>query len=83
MAALDGVDAAYGVLRSTSTDLVGAEFRVEVATRLEAQQRVNRGLSYRMVGELFDPPDGARERGVCGRGLSRGVWAGIGGLRWR
>ncbi|MET0698379.1 MAG: HNH nuclease, partial [Mycobacterium sp.] len=57
-AALDAVDAAYAVVRATSTALVGADFRVEVAVRLEAQERANRGLAVRMVGEIVDPPDG-------------------------
>ncbi|OBK83802.1 HNH nuclease, partial [Mycolicibacter heraklionensis] len=46
------------VLRATSTDLVGNTFRIEVADRLETQDRVNRGLMYRIFGELAEPPDG-------------------------
>jgi hypothetical protein len=57
-AALDAIDAAQEVLRETSSDLVGNDFRVEVADRLETQERVNRGLMYRVFGELADPPDG-------------------------
>jgi hypothetical protein len=38
--------------------MVGNAFRTEVAERLEGQQRVNRGLSYRMFGEIADPVDG-------------------------
>jgi len=57
-AALDAIDAAHAVLRATSTDLVGNAFRIEVADRLETQDRVNRGLMYRIFGELADPPDG-------------------------
>ncbi len=64
VAALNAVDDAYAVLRSTPTDLVGHAFRVEVAARLETQERLNRGLSYRMVGELFDPPDEAARPGI-------------------
>lgn len=55
---LDAIDAAHDRLRETSTDLVGNAFRITVAERLETQSRVNRGLSYRVLGELFDPPDG-------------------------
>lgn len=46
------------MLRETPTDLVGNDFRVEVAERLEPQKRTNRGLMYRIFGELADPPDG-------------------------
>jgi hypothetical protein len=56
---LDAIDAALTRLRATSTDLVGGAFRITIAERLETQNRVNRGLSYRILGELFDPPDGA------------------------
>jgi hypothetical protein len=58
-AELDVVDAAYDRLRATCTDLAGNAFRIEVAERLEAQQRANRGLSYRMFGEIAAPVDGA------------------------
>jgi Domain of unknown function (DUF222) len=67
VAALDAVDAAQEVLRSTCTDGVGAEFRVHLAVRLESQERVNRGLSYRVVGEIVDPRDELPERGVRAR----------------
>ena len=56
-AALDAIDAAHDVLRDTSSDLVGSSFRVEVAERLETQERTNRGLMYRIFGEIADPPD--------------------------
>ncbi|UVO13146.1 HNH endonuclease [Mycobacterium sp. SVM_VP21] len=56
--ALDAIDAAQEVLLSTSTDLVGNDFRIDIADRLETQERVNRGLMYRIFGELADPPDG-------------------------
>ena len=59
ISALDAVDAAYDALRDTPTCLVGNSFRVEVAARLEAQERVNRGLMYRVFAELADPPDEA------------------------
>jgi len=57
LAALDAVDAAYSVLRETSSVLVGNAFRVDAAERLEAQERTNRGLMYRFFGEIADPPD--------------------------
>jgi hypothetical protein len=56
-AALDAIDAAYTVLRETPSDLVGTDFRVDIAERLETQERTNRGLMYRIFGELADPPD--------------------------
>jgi Domain of unknown function (DUF222)/HNH endonuclease len=58
-AELDAVDAAYQRLRATCTDLAGNAFRIEVAERLETQQRINCGLSYRMFGEIAAPVDGA------------------------
>ncbi len=39
--------------------MVGNDFRVDVAERLETQERTNRGLMYRFFGELADPPDEA------------------------
>ena len=59
IAALDAVDAAHDVLRETSSDVVGNAFRVDVAARLETQERANRGLMYRYFGEIADPPDEA------------------------
>lgn len=56
-AALDAVDAAHDLLRDTSSDIVGTRFRVDVAERLEHQERANRGLMYRFFGEIADPPD--------------------------
>jgi hypothetical protein len=53
----DQVDAAYAEMRELSSDEVGNEFRVELAERLETQERTNRGLMYRMFGEIADPPD--------------------------
>src|SRR5262249_32254228 len=55
---LDLIDAAYDRLRSTGTDLAGNAFRIMIAERLEGQHRVNRGLSYRMFGEIAEPVDG-------------------------
>ena len=57
MALLDAVDAAHAEMRALSTDDVGSRFRAQVAERLETQHRTNRGLMYRVVGELTDPPD--------------------------
>jgi len=56
--ALDLIDRGLARLRQTPSDNVGNGFRVEVAERLESQQRTIAGQSYRMFGELFDPPDG-------------------------
>jgi hypothetical protein len=53
----DQFDAAYAEMRALSSDAVGNEFRVELAERLETQDRTNRGLMYRVFGELADPPD--------------------------
>src|SRR6201994_3084555 len=58
-AALDAIDAAHDVLRATSSDLVGNRFRVDVAERLETQERANRGFMYRIFAEIADPPDEA------------------------
>jgi hypothetical protein len=58
-AALDAVDAAHDLLRDTPSTLVGNAFRVDVAERLETQERANRGLMYRFFGEIADPPDEA------------------------
>jgi Domain of unknown function (DUF222) len=55
----DQVDAAYAEMRALSSDEVANEFRVELAERLETQERTNRGLMYRMFGEIADPPDEA------------------------
>lgn len=56
-------------IRETSTNLVSNTFRITVAERLENQERINRGLSYRMFGEIADPPDGVADRGVQVRDL--------------
>ncbi len=57
-AELDVVEAAHDRLRALATDLVGNAFRIEIAQRLEAQQRANRGLSYRVFAEIAEPVDG-------------------------
>jgi hypothetical protein len=62
-AALDAIDAAHLVLRDTSSDVVGNTFRVDIAERLETQERTNRGLMYRFFGEIADPPDGTESIG--------------------
>jgi Domain of unknown function (DUF222) len=59
IAALAAIDAAHDVLRATPSDLLGNTFRVDVAERLETQDRANRGLMYRFFGEIADPPDEA------------------------
>jgi Domain of unknown function (DUF222) len=53
----DQVEDAYAQMRELSSDEVGSEFRVQMAERLEAQERTNRGLMYRMFAEIADPPD--------------------------
>ncbi|HWF71076.1 MAG TPA: HNH nuclease, partial [Mycobacterium sp.] len=58
-AALDAIDAAHDGLRETPSDIVGNKFRVDVAERLETQERTNRGLMYRYFAEIADPPDEA------------------------
>lgn len=68
---LDQVDGAYAEMRELSSDDVGSAFRVEMAERLEAQERTNRGLMYRAFGQIADPPD---EVGLVG-GLVDGLWA--------
>src|ERR1700756_1105092 len=55
----DAIDAAHAVLRDTGSDVVGNNFRVDVAERLETQDRTNRGLMYRFFAEIADPPDGS------------------------
>src|ERR1044072_208453 len=55
---LDGhVNAANDEMRALSSDEVGNEFRAELGERLETQERTNRGLMYRVFGEMADPPD--------------------------
>jgi hypothetical protein len=56
-AALDAIDAAHDALRGTPSDLAGNRFRVDVAERLEIQERTNRGLMYRFFAEIAEPPD--------------------------
>ena len=62
--ALDVIDAALARLRECSTDEVGTAFRVEVADRLETQARLNRGLMYRVFGQIAEPPDGPDATGL-------------------
>lgn len=54
---LNQVDAAHDEMRALSTDEVGTDFRVDMAERLEAQERSNRGLMNRFFGDIADPPD--------------------------
>jgi hypothetical protein len=56
-ALLGQVDDAYATMRELSSDEVGSGFRVQMAERLEHQERTNRGLMYRVFGEIADPPD--------------------------
>ena len=51
----DQVDAAYGEMGELCSDAVGNEFRVELAERLETQERLNRGLMYRVFGQIAVP----------------------------
>ena len=54
---------------------MGNAFRVEVAERLETQDRVNRGLMYRFVGEIVDPPDGPDDPGLpAGTVMCKLLW---------
>jgi hypothetical protein len=53
----DQVEAAYAEMRTLPCDQVGNEFRVELAERLESQDRTNRGLTYAVFGHIADPPD--------------------------
>ena len=57
---LTQVESAHVEMRALSSDEVGNEFRVELAERLEFQERTNRGLMYRVFGQIADPPDEAR-----------------------
>lgn len=68
---LDQVDDAYAQMRELSSDEVGSLFRVEMAERLETQERTNRGLMYRVFGQIADPPD---EVGLVGA-LIDSLWA--------
>ncbi|MGA8544058.1 MAG: DUF222 domain-containing protein, partial [Mycobacterium sp.] len=70
-AALDAIDAAHDQLRTTSSDLLGNTFRVDVAERLETQERTNRGLMYRYFGEIADPPDEAESTAL----VRSALWA--------
>lgn len=69
--ALDAIDAAHEVLCQTPSEVVGNAFRVDLAERLEVQHRINRGLMYRVFGEIADPPDEAG----CVPGVRGILWA--------
>ncbi len=74
-AALDAVDAGYARLRATCSASVGNAFRVEVAERLERQNRINRGQMYRVFGDLIDPPDGPDDPDLpAGTVISKLLW---------
>ena len=74
-AALDAVDAGYTRLRAACSDSVGNAFRVDVAERLERQHRINRGLMYRVFGELIEPPDGPDDPDLpAGTVISKLLW---------
>lgn len=70
-ALLDQVDAAHTEMRGLSSDEVGSAFRVELAERLETQERTNRALMYRVFGQIADAPD---ESGLVG-GVIDSLWA--------
>src|ERR1700756_888442 len=70
-AALDAIDAAHAVLRETNSDVVGNNYRVDVAERLETQDRANRGMMYRFFAEIADPPDGSG----CAPAVRELLWA--------
>jgi hypothetical protein len=74
-AAMELIDTGLATLRDTPTDDVGTSFRVELAERLETQQRTALGLSYRMFGELFEPPDGPDPTMVEDVSLRDVLWA--------
>ena len=74
-AALDAVDAGYARLRAACSDSVGNAFRVDLAERLERQHRINRGLMYRVFGELIEPPDGPDDPDLpAGAVISKLLW---------
>lgn len=52
---LEQIDAAQTELRQLSTEEAGTAFRLRMAERLETQQRVNRGLMYRVVRRTCPP----------------------------
>ncbi len=69
-AALDAIEDAHAVLRQTPSDEVGNAFRMEMAERLETQERTNRGLMYRVFAEMADPPDEAGAAPVLAQSLA-------------
>ncbi|MGE2736613.1 13E12 repeat family protein [Mycolicibacterium vaccae] len=54
---LNQIDAAYREMHELSSEGVGNRYRMALAERLETQERLNRGLMYRVFGEIADPPD--------------------------
>lgn len=73
--ALDVIDHGLAMLRGAPSDNVGNTFRVEVAERLETQRRTLAGQSYRMFGEMFDPPDGPEPSTTGDAALRDVLWA--------
>ena len=69
-AALNVIEDAQAVLRQTPSDEVGGAFRAQMAERLETQERTNRGLMYRVFGQLADPPDEAGAAPVLAQTLA-------------
>jgi hypothetical protein len=69
-AALAAIEDAHAVLRQTPSDEVGNAFRMEMAERLETQERTNRGLMYRAFAEMADPPDEAGAAPVLAQSLA-------------
>src|SRR6202140_5247316 len=74
-AAMELIDTGLATLPDTPTGAVGPSFRVELAERLEPQQGTALGLSYRMFGELFEPPDGPDPTMVEDVSLRDVLWA--------
>lgn len=56
---LDRVEAAYREMGEMPCDAVGNHYRVQMAERLETQERLNRAMMYRVFGQIADPPDEA------------------------
>jgi hypothetical protein len=70
--ALGAIDAAHAALRDTSSDVVGNDFRVDVAERLETQERTNRGLMYRFFAESPTRPMAPSPSRLSGKRCGRG-----------
>lgn len=57
-ALLDRAEAAYREMAELPSDEVGNHYRTQIAEHLEIQHRLNRALTYRIFGQIADPPDG-------------------------